>query len=63
MHQLTPKDLIQRLILKGFSQADIARKCKASQATVSKILNGKQASTRFEFVDALRRLYKKGKQE
>ena len=62
MSQLTPQELIQRLISRGFSQADVARKCKVSQATVSKIMNGKQTTTSFEFVDALRRLYKKGKQ-
>jgi transcriptional regulator with XRE-family HTH domain len=63
MQLLPPNELVRRLVARGFSQADIARKCRTSQPTISKILNGKQTSTSFELVDALRRMYKKGRPE
>ena len=57
---LTPQQLTDALLSRGYTQQDIARICGISQPSVHRIAKGKQPSPPYTVVDTLRRLYKKG---
>ena len=53
---MTPDEIITELMRRGWSQRQIAERCACTQATISRIHQGKQPTPSYVIVDALRRL-------
>lgn len=53
MHRLTPKEIVQELLEKGETQLSIEAGSGVSQATISRILNGKADDCRTSTVEKL----------
>jgi transcriptional regulator with XRE-family HTH domain len=54
---MSPRRIVAALIASGLSQAKIARTCKTSQATISRLLTGRHQNVSYLLMDRLRALH------
>ena len=54
--KLTPEDLVRQLVRSGWRQIEIARRVEVTQATISRIQNGRLKRPNYLVMEALRSL-------
>lgn len=52
----TPNEIVEDLILMGWTQRQIAEATKTTQPTIHRILHGASVTHKYQLVDALRKL-------
>lgn len=56
MQSLTPKEIVQNLIASGLTQLEIRSRTGISQASISRIVSGKNSDPRLSVIRALENL-------